>query len=247
MKKLIKIALNQLGFQINKIQAPPELNPAQLKIIKDTLPFTMTSEARLIALVKSVDYIINRGLEGDFVECGVWRGGSIMAIAQSLSNLGITDRKIWLFDTFDGMTQPTIYDYSLKNGNSAQKLLGASKKSLKNNIHAYAPISEVKKNLMKIDYPFDNFIFVEGPVEKTLLDTCPGKIVLLRLDTDWYESTSTELDYLFPKLVTNGVLIVDDFGDWNGSMKAVTEYFTRCDQFYLMNIIDSTGRLIIKN
>ena len=243
---MIKIAVNQLGFEIKKIQAPPELNPAQLKIIKDTLPFTMTSEARLIALVKSVDYIINRGLEGDFVECGVWRGGSIMAIAQSLSNLGITDRKIWLFDTFDGMTQPTIHDYSLKNGNSAQKLLGSSKKSQKN-IHSYAPISEVKKNLMKIDFPFDNFIFVEGPVEKTLLDTCPGKIVLLRLDTDWYESTSTELDYLFPKLVTNGVLIVDDFGDWYGSMKAVTEYFTRCDQFYLMTIIDSTGRLIIKN
>jgi hypothetical protein len=248
MKFILKAFLRAFGFEIYKVKLPPEVSSSHRKTIYKVEDFTMTSRTRLVSLINSVEYVISRNIEGDFVECGVWRGGSIMAIAQTLVDLGIKDRKIWLYDTFDGMTQPTIHDVAAKTKKSAQDLLSKSKKIAgKNNIHAFATIDDVKANLLSIDYPIENFNFIIGPVEETLAAAAPNSIALLRLDTDWYESTLTELVHLFPKVSIDGVIIIDDFGDWEGSSKAVTEYFGNIEKSYLMNIIDSAGRLIIKN
>lgn len=92
-------------------------------------------------------------------------------------------------------------------------------------------------------YPIERVRFVEGRVEDTLPVRVPDRISLLRLDTDWYESTRCELEHLFPKLVPGGVLIVDDYGHWEGCRRAVEEYFDENNIPMLLNRIDYTGRI----
>jgi hypothetical protein len=85
-----------------------------------------------------------------------------------------------------------------------------------------------------------------GKVEDTIPADIPEKIALLRLDTDWYESTKHELIHLFPRLQKGGVLIIDDYGFWKGARKAVDEYFAENNIQILLNRIDDTGRMAIK-
>jgi O-methyltransferase len=87
---------------------------------------------------------------------------------------------------------------------------------------------------------------VPGRVEETLAFDLPDQIALLRLDTDWYESTKVSLEQLYPRLVPGGVLIIDDYGHWQGCRKAVDDYFYKTDQKILLQRIDYTGRIGIK-
>jgi O-methyltransferase len=184
------------------------------------------------------------GVEGDFVECGVWKGGSVMMMALVLKALGVTDRNIYLFDTFEGMTPPTNADVD-HSGASADALLAKSGRD-ENHIWAYSPIDEVRLNLEKTGYPMERFIFVRGDVRETIPQQGPDKIAILRLDTDWYESTRHELEGFFPRLEERGVLIIDDYGHWRGASKAVDEYFSAQAVKYLMHRIDYTGRVLMK-
>src|SRR5207244_6492838 len=110
-------------------------------------------------------------------------------------------------------------------------------------VWAYAPIEEVESNLRGTGYPPDKLHFVAGRVEDTLQRYAPDRIALLRLDTDWYESTRHELVHLFPRLTDGGVLIIDDYGHWAGSRKAVDEYFATEGRRPLLSRIDYTGRI----
>ena len=114
------------------------------------------------------------------------------------------------------------------------------------NIWAYSSINEVNDNI-KVKVPKNNIKLIKGPVEETLIhkDNIPEKISLLRLDTDFYESTKIELEVLYPKLVKGGFLIIDDYGHWKGSRKAVDDYFNKEVPF--IHFVDETCRLIIKN
>lgn len=97
-------------------------------------------------------------------------------------------------------------------------------------------------------YSFNNIVFIKGKVEDTLIkEAQPEKISLLRLDTDWYESTKAELEHLFPKLEKEGVLVIDDYGHWQGARKAVDEYFSKNKINILLNRVDYTCRMGIKN
>lgn len=207
-------------------------------------PFTMTSTERLYSLFNTVRFVTSSGVEGDFVECGVWKGGSVMMMALVLKTLGITDRKIYLFDTFEGMTPPTDADID-HSGASADRLLATSARE-QSLVWAYSPLAEVRANLEKTGYPMDQFVFVKGDVRETIPQYAPEKISLLRLDTDWYESTRHELEGLFPRLADRGVLIIDDYGHWKGANKAVNEYFSAQSKKYLMQRIDYTGRALLK-
>ena len=207
------------------------------RIYKKCKRFTMTSIERMYALYKSVEYIINSQIPGVFVECGVWRGGSTMLIALTLLELNEKSRKIYLYDTFKGMPEPTADDYHLDDKTALAKNQWKKK-------WCFSPLSEVKKNMALTRYPKNNLIFIKGKVEKTIPNTIPSKIAILRLDTDWYESTKHELIHLFPLISKNGVLIIDDYGYWAGSKKAVDEYFT--NKSILLNRIDDTGRIGVK-
>jgi O-methyltransferase len=108
-------------------------------------------------------------------------------------------------------------------------------------------MNDVQTNMKQTNYPFSKIHFVQGKVEQTIPETIPSSIALLRLDTDWYESTYHELVHLFPKLVTGGVLIIDDYGHWQGARKAVDQYFAEQKTPILLNRIDYTGRIAIKS
>ena len=88
--------------------------------------------------------------------------------------------------------------------------------------------------------------FVQGKVEDTIPEQAPQSIALLRLDTDWYESTRHELEHLFPRLSPGGILIIDDYGDWQGARKATDEFVAKHAPGFFLSRIDDTGRLAIK-
>jgi O-methyltransferase len=205
--------------------------------------FTMTSIERMYSLYQSIHYVIDHNVPGDFVECGVWKGGSSMIIALTLKKLGVENRTIYMYDTYEGMSAPTDKDRDIFGGSAENQLKGAQKTE---DIWCYSTLDEVKANMQRTGYPASKIVFSKGKVEDTIPHTIPANIALLRLDTDWYESTLHELKNLYPLLSKQGVLILDDYGHWQGARKAVDEYFTAGEKL-LLNRIDYTGRIAVKN
>ena len=188
-------------------------------------PYTMTSLSRQYALHQAVKFITDRKVPGEIVECGVWRGGSMMLTALTLLAQGVSDRRLMLYDTFDGMTAPTVEDVEASTGALAGTLLAALPRD--DVYWALAPLDQVKANLASTGYPLDRIEYIAGDVCATLPLRAPQPIALLRLDTDWYASTRAELEHLYAQLVPGGVLIVDDYGHWEGSRRACDEFFAR--------------------
>jgi len=210
-------------------------------------PFTMTSVERMYALYKAVNYICEKGVPGDFVECGVWKGGSSMVAAHTFKKRGDMAREMHLYDTFEGMSDPGENDVRMSDNKPANELLTEEAADKLNSSNwCIAPVEEVKKNLVSTGYPEAKMNFIKGKVEETIPGNIPGKIALLRLDTDWFESTQHELVHLFPLLSTGGVLIIDDYGHWKGSKLAVDSYFSEHKISLLLNRVDYTGRLGVK-
>lgn len=256
MKKLILQLINSLGFSVQRIKkdVPHSINKAFVDVKEDEFweiyelckPYTMTSIERMYSLYLSVEYVLANNIEGSFVECGVWRGGSSMLIAKMLTNRNVFNRKIYLYDTYEGMSKPTNKDVTW-NGQNASTLLEANTTNKEESIWCLADLADVQKNLRLTNYDESKLYYIEGKVEDTIPSMMPNEnIALLRLDTDWYESTKHELTFLFPKLVQNGVLIIDDYGHWEGCRKATNEYFEETNTPILLNRIDYTGRVAIK-
>jgi O-methyltransferase len=221
------------------------------RIIDAALPYTMTSAARLLALIDAVRYCAARSIPGAFAECGVWRGGSVLAMILTLQEMGIADRDIYLYDTFDGMTAPTVHDVSDAEGSALDEWRAAERDGRRawEQMFGGNVFDEdgVRALLLNTGYPADRLHFVRGPVEQTIPDTMPDEVALLRLDTDWYESTRHELIHLFPRLRAGGVLIIDDYGHWRGARQAVDEYFREQHPPLLLSRIDYSGRIAVKS
>jgi O-methyltransferase len=206
---------------------------------------TLTSAQRIAALCDGVEYVVRNGIEGEIAECGVWRGGSMMAAALTLIRLGETDRDLYLYDTYTGMTEPSEADVSSPyDGYSPQKRW--QRISGKGAEWAGVPALEVRAAVESTGYPAERIHCIEGKVEDTLPAQAPDRVALLRLDTDWYESTKHELIELYPRLTDGGVLIVDDYGHYEGARRAVDEYFSETGQAVLLSRIDYTGRIAVK-
>lgn len=245
MSIISQYLLKPLGLKLSKIQQDEDFiqDAIFLKIFQQCKPYTMTSIERMYALYNAVKYIVHNNIEGDFVECGVWRGGSSMMIALTLNSMNVNNRQILLYDTFEGMSEPTEKDVDFRGGN-ADSLLKQNVQDKQNSVWCLADLQDVQNNMKMTNYPSHNIQFVQGKVEDTIPRTISENIALLRLDTDWYESTAHELNYLYPKLIKKGVLIIDDYGHWEGCRKAVDEYFA--GNTLLLNRIDYTGRIAIK-
>jgi hypothetical protein len=223
--------------------------PADRRIIEAALPHSMTSVARLHSVVDAVRYCVARDLPGDFAECGVWRGGSVLAMVLTLQELGAV-RDVHLFDTFEGMTEPTEHDRSDHDPPAVETWAQAQRDRVRPWAGYFGDDvfgeGSVRRTLLATGYPAERLHVVKGPVEATLPEHAPAGLALLRLDTDWYESTRHELVHLYPRLVTGGVLIIDDYGHWQGARRAVDEYFASEAPPLLLNRTDYTGRLAIK-
>jgi O-methyltransferase len=222
-----------------------DFDPAFREIYARCKPFTLTGVESMYALHKAVKHVVQHDIAGALVECGVWRGGSMMNLMLSLMQANDTTREVYLYDTFQGMSKPTERDVKW-NGTSAEKNWQAGYQSEDLNQWVYASLDEVRANVTATGYPEKQMHFVKGMVEETLPATLPGPIALLRLDTDFYESTRAELDYLYPLLVSGGILIIDDYGYWQGAQKAVDEYFAEHRIQMFLNRVDYTCRLGIK-
>jgi len=251
VERWIASSAQKFGLQISRISSqnarfPVEATANDVQLINSLKPFTMTSNERLWSLLNAVRHVVDTRVAGDLVECGVWRGGSIMAMASELKSLGSTDRRIWLYDTFAGMTAPTTEDVEEGTGVTADSMLKSTPVADGDNVWCVAGLADVQANVRSTGYPFEQFTFIEGDVGKTLLQTAPEKISLLRLDTDWYESTKMELEVLYPRLSIGGVCIFDDYGHWQGARRAVDEYFEKLGYRPYMHPIDYSGRVLIK-
>jgi O-methyltransferase len=241
-----KSLVRSLGFDIVRYPTlPVDLSQHVLDVIVAVEKFTQTSPERIHALCQAVQYITRSKIPGSVVECGVWKGGSMMAVAYSLLYLGDCSRELYLFDTFEGMPAPSRFDISL-TGAQASELLRTSSKSDEQSIWCYAPQEKVQQALLSTGYDPQKLHLIKGKVEDTVPAEAPDKISLLRLDTDWYESTHHELIHLFPRLSVGGVIIIDDYGHWQGVRQAVDEYIEENNVRLLLNRIDYTGRIGVK-
>jgi O-methyltransferase len=248
--RFIRPVLRRIGLDI--VPYPPvnaqlqDSDESTREIWEFVSPFTMTSPERVSTLIDAVRYVHENNIPGDMVECGVWRGGSSMAMAMTLKSLGSTDRQLYLYDTFEGMSDPTDADVSFR-GLTAEEELKSNTKEDEFSDWCLGTIEEVTENLGKTGYPGDKITYVKGKIEETVPATIPKRIALLRLDTDWFESTKHEMEHLFPLLSTDGILILDDYGYWQGARKAVDEYIAENNVRILLNRIDFTGRIAVKS
>jgi O-methyltransferase len=236
LKQWTRSGLNRVGLDVTLCRAggfPYDFDEFHIDIIKRVKPFTMTSPERLFGLIEAIRYLVHAGIKGDVIECGVYKGGSMMAAALSLLSERAVERDLYLYDTFSGMTEPTDVDVDFhgRRPTSTSKWAIASEET-------------VREALCSTGYPPSKMHFIKGRVEDTLPGQAPDQISLLRLDTDWYASTRHELIHLFPRLVPGGVLIVDDYGQYRGSRKAVDEYFAATP--VLLQRMDFSGRMCLK-
>jgi O-methyltransferase len=238
--------LSRLGYFL-----PPLLSPdygAELeRTIRRVRKHTMTSPRRLAALCDSVSHVVRADVPGAIVECGVWKGGSMMAAALTLIEVAATDRELYLFDTFAGMPPPTSEDvFSAYDGYNPVRHWRRRQKEPGLNSWHYVPVDDVRAAVLSTGYPGERVHMVEGKVEDTLPASAPEEIAVLRLDTDWYASTRHEMEQLYPRLSPGGVLILDDYGHYEGARRAVDEYFEAHGERPLLTRVDYTGRVAVK-
>lgn len=261
MIRKIKKAIAQISGAPGKAQDPPkrahgishyvDLPPSEHQLIDQIVSrqLSMCTYNNLASTVFACRYVLRRNIRGAFVECGVWRGGNSI-LAASVFRDSEPPRSVFLFDTFAGMNEPTEHDTRARDGSSARPKYESSKGETHSD-WCFASLNAVKSNFGDCGVGLQGVRFVEGPVESTLADAAVVQaiqnegIAVLRLDTDWYESTKFELETLWPLLSPGGLCIVDDYGYWSGARKAVDEFFGNNAPFF--HPIDNSARLIIKS
>ena len=249
--KFSRRLLGRFGFSISLSTSPmqfPELMTEELRFIQEihSSSLTFTSFESLSTLAICCKYISQENIDGDFVEAGVWRGGSSIVARKMIG----ANRNFYLFDTYSGMTEPSAKDSRI-GSRASESILQKWKDSISENTSSwdFASLEEVKKNFVRYNLLDSSIRFIVGDVRKTLVESqLPEKISLLRLDTDFYDSTLIEMQALWPRLVSGGILILDDYGYWDGAKTAVDEYFESIGIRNVLKIpIAGGGRVVLKN
>lgn len=254
IKKIIKKILNHFNLELKTKHNPNVLTFENSNIVKFENLYRICkkeslniSKERFLTLYQSINYVFKNDIQGDFVECGIFKGGSSMMMAYMLAEQfqSQKNQKIWMYDTFEGMANASKYDENIDNQKAFIELDRIKKKENLNDIWAYSSLDYVKNNLKKTNIDEDKLIYIKGLVEETLYKRKPKEIALLRLDTDFYESTKSELEILYPLLQKGGILIIDDYGHWKGCKKAVDEYFLNKKDIFFQQI-DYSGIVGVK-
>lgn len=245
VKRTVSSALSKRGLSLER-EFSADLSSEKIDTIRAVRPYTMTTVARIEAVCAATEYIIKNDIPGAFVESGVWMGGSSMAAALTLVKLGVSDRDLYLYDTFEGIPAPGEHDRLIGHDRSVSEWWDEENSKPGAAPFLEAPVEIVRENMARTGYDLDRVQLIAGLVEETIPATAPEQIAFLRLDTDWYSSTKVEMDELFPRLSPGGVLIVDDYGFTAGSRKAVDEFLATYDRPVFLHRIDAAGRLAIK-
>lgn len=244
-KKLISIRERRMAAGLSF----PNLNYDEETLAREALSlvedYTMTSYERMATLWNQVRYLDRAGVAGCLVECGTWRGGAsgMMALAHLAS--GNPTRQIHLFDSFEGLPEP---DKSVDGERAIHYASGNADGNLASIERCVGPLEDnqhVMHTLAK--YPQQLTSYHVGWFENTIpaIKDSIGPIALLRLDGDWYSSTKVCLEGLFPLIQSGGMLVIDDYGAWEGCRKAVDEYLSALPRSFFLNYVDKTARYII--
>ena len=241
-----------LGFRVQRVSETSVLrgmDDRSLSAMKLANKRTMLDPIQQYTTYRAARYVGENKLEGEVVEFGVWRGGSSLLILRGLIDSATTRKKAFLFDTFQGMSEPTDKDRWIASGTNAKFLLEDSTSGQiglgKTDMRCIADIEDVNESVRLSEYPAANVHLIQGDVLDTIHSHIPSIICLARLDTDWYESTKIELEFVWPRLVTGGVLIIDDYDEWSGAREATDEFFA-ARGFKPFLIRSGWGRVIIK-
>lgn len=224
--------VNQLHAGIDKIHADElayysEIQDSEFRdCFRLACPYSMVHVPGFFNVYQSLSYIKNNDIPGDFVECGCGLGGVAIFLRLLLMRWGMK-RKILIFDTFEG---PPVGSSDIIHGGK----VFVWKEAINNHR------AGTEQNIIDVTGSLDGFEIIEGLVEETLPKMSIPDLALMRLDTDFYSSTKTELEYLYPRLVRGGVLIIDDYGYFQGSRRATNEYFTQTRPLPLLNRIDES-------
>jgi hypothetical protein len=210
---------------------------------------TMISYERAVTLYQQVRHLELNGIEGALVECGVWKGGASALMALANIEHGSKRRELFLFDSFQGLPEPTKRDGAAVMA-KAQRLAGRNLSGS----GALEPIGwdrasrrDCEEIFRTVGYPAEHVHYHEGWFQETLPRTTGiGAVALLRLDGDWYESTKVCLEILYPKVVPGGFVVIDDYGHHEGCREAVDEYRREHGIREFLHHIDTTGRYWIK-
>jgi O-methyltransferase len=251
LRGLAKLPFSAAGLEVSRRARELEgwryadLSEEDRALVRAVKPYTLTSAEAVCALADAVRHVVKQNVEGDVVECGVWRGGSMAAVARTLVALGNFDRRLYLFDTFEGMPPPGAPDVNFE-GEVAEDLY--RKRNGRGGGSEWCRASEetVARVMRECGYDESKIHLVRGRVEETIPSRAPERISILRLDTDWYESTLHELEHLFPRLSRGGVVIIDDYGHWRGARRATDEFFARRTPGVYLHRVDYTVRCGVK-
>ena len=219
------------------------------KFIKSVVyPNTMCSREQVTELNNLLEKTIINEIKGDIIECGTWRGGLACLMLKSIIDKKL-NKKLYIYDTFSGMPQPTNVDVSFDGESAVDQFTKLYKEGNDTVKWCRAGIEVVSKNLEKVTNNFETYsVLVKGKVENTLFleENLPKQICLMRLDTDWYKSTKIELETVYPRLSVGGIIIVDDYNHWQGQQKAVDEFFNKLPSDTYKKTVGTNKSLIIE-
>lgn len=175
--------------------------------------FSMIGALRMLQLQRAAEFLIERGIPGDFIETGVWRGGACILMRAVLAAHGVTDRRVWVADSFQGLPPPDAERYPKDAGSQL-------------NMFPQLAVSadQVRGNFERYDLLDDQVVFLEGWFRDTLPAAPIERLALLRMDGDLYESTMDALQALYDKVVPGGIVIVDDYGILESCRAAVDDF-----------------------
>jgi O-methyltransferase len=258
-KRLIRQVFRSQGYDVVRREPLTDPSAVRAKPLPDmddetaatwaaVHPYTLTSPERIAVLCDLTRYLERARVPGAYVECGVWRGGSVLAMIRTLLSLGVNDREFYLYDTFSGMPSPDSVDVDCYGSSAADQHAWLQRGGPVPEDFAYLPFDDVHALIESTGYPSDRVHFIKGLVEETIPARAPDPIALLRLDTDYYSSTKHELEHLSPRLAPGGALIVDDYGHWEGSRLATDEHVQELDEqgvHLFLHRIDYSSRLAL--
>lgn len=215
------------------------LNSEKMWLFGKVYHYTMSGYKRLSNVYELSEKIEEKRLEGSFVECGVWRGGC-SAIMAYVAKKYHSNRKVWLFDSFEGLPEPTLEDGSIARSYSDNRISGKLQ-TIDKCVGTLEDVKEIFFHILSIDP--NNVVIQKGWFQNTLPKSKDkiGKISILRLDGDWYESTKICLDNLYDNVIIGGYIIIDDYGHWEGAKKALEEFFVKQNIKPDLVKIDYTG------
>jgi len=268
MKQLIKSMFHAAGLEITKKNKQNDNVEFDFYDYKDDAlqaynmvkHNTMMAPINLVTLYEQAVYCEINNIEGDFVECGVWKGGAVGVMAIANKNYSQTERKLHLFDVFDDICEPNpkvdgkrAIDDVLKFSNKNESDITGKVEAIKGIYDIFGGHGTVticnELLVNKIGYHSDNIIYHIGWFQ----DTIPAhahdieKIAILRLDGDWYDSIKIPLQYLYPKVVSGGIIIIDDYGYYEGCTKAVNEYLAENNIVTFLSYNHKGSRYFIKS